>query len=61
MQILVLSKLLSVTHTSNFHFKDLTLFGKLDFGGGQIHPTDEGIPIVTDRSSALDIHSKIVC
>ena len=40
--------------------QDLTLFGKVDMSGN-IKPTDEGIPILTSRQGALEIHNKIVC
>jgi len=39
--------------------KDLTLFGKLEFGGA-LKPTDDGIPVLTDRVGALEIHNKIL-
>ena len=39
--------------------KDLTLFGKLEFGGA-MKPTDDGIPVLTDRVGALEIHNKIL-
>jgi len=39
--------------------KDLTLFGKLEFGG-ELKPTDDGIYVLTDKASALEIHNKIL-
>ena len=40
--------------------KDLTLFGKVEFGGA-MKPTEDGIPVLTDRVGALEIHNKILC
>ena len=70
-EILIIPSLYTITNSSSLSIeyftlpnidslaKDLTLFGKLEFGGA-MKPTDDGIPVLTDRVGALEIHNKIL-
>ena len=73
-EILIIPSLYTITNSSSLSryllnillclistllLKDLTLFGKLEFGGA-MKPTDDGIPVLTDRVGALEIHNKIL-
>ena len=40
--------------------QDVRLFGRVDLTG-DIKPTDDGIPILTDHQGALEIHKRILC
>jgi len=40
--------------------KDVRLFGRLDLSGG-MKLQEDGIPIITDRMGAIEIHKKVLC